>query len=240
MPLSLPKPANLNPSFAYAVGKQLTTIVAGQPSARTTYEFYEEIDAWLGPFGDEGYPLGYGKKYNRAFATDPILNSPHFPVARRWVQHTTRHLQLALIDEIVAAILKGQLSRLQDEGQLRDAAFTSHPKAYLNGGLLEVARFEPGCLLIIVMIPYAQFNPANPNFIRTFNQVVALLKEPSLRDWFGTALTGIRHLPYSAFKVAVEQSMLQERPASALPMLIGSTVLLGLRNRYDPLGLFFY
>jgi len=44
------------------------------PGAATTYQFYEEVDYWLGPWGTAGYPIGYGKKYNILFSTNPPLN----------------------------------------------------------------------------------------------------------------------------------------------------------------------
>jgi hypothetical protein len=73
MPLNLPRLASLTPSNVYAVGRQLMSVIAGRPTAKTTYQFYEEINAWLGPWGEDGYPIGYGRKYNIAFTTDPIL-----------------------------------------------------------------------------------------------------------------------------------------------------------------------
>jgi len=247
MALNLPRLANLNPSVAYSVGKQLMSIVAGRPAAKTSYQFYEELDAWLGPWGDDGYPIGYGKKYNVAFTSDPILNSPNFPVTRRWIKQTSTNLQLALVDEIVKAILNNRLYRIVQEDQIRDAAFASHPTAYLNAGLLEVAAREPACLPVIAMIPYEQFNPSNPNFYRTFNQVVDVVREPGLAAWFATLLQGQTVLPYSALKVALEEAMAR-LPKPSLPSLnsglkvseLLAKSFLGLVDRYHPLRRFFF
>ena len=46
----------------------------------------EEIDKYLGPWGNDGYPLGYGKKYNILFTTDPLLMT-HTNV-QNWVWKT--------------------------------------------------------------------------------------------------------------------------------------------------------
>ena len=52
----------------------LDSVMATIPGAATTYQFYEEVDYWLGPWGTAGYPIGYGKKYNILFSTNPPLN----------------------------------------------------------------------------------------------------------------------------------------------------------------------
>ena len=52
---------NLPPASIIRVGAEsarlvhdaLTRVIAGHPGALTTYTFYEEIDGWLGPWGDE-------------------------------------------------------------------------------------------------------------------------------------------------------------------------------------------
>jgi hypothetical protein len=51
----------------------LTSIIAGHPGANYTYTFYEEIDRYLGPWGKDGYPIAYGKRYNILFTTDNRL-----------------------------------------------------------------------------------------------------------------------------------------------------------------------
>jgi hypothetical protein len=242
MPLNLPRLASLNPSVAYSVGKQLMSVVAGRPGTRTTYQFYEELDAWLGPWGPDGYPIGYGKKYNLAFTTDPILNSPSFPVTRRWVWQTSINLQLALVDEIVKAIISNRLYRIVAEDQIRDAAFSSHPMAYLNAGLREVAACEPACLPLIAMIPYEQFNPLNPDFFRTFNQVVDVIREPGIATWFATLLRGNRVLPFETLKLALEEAK-AHMPNPMTPSLnpkqtveeLAWKAFLNLVDRYQPL-----
>jgi hypothetical protein len=61
----------------------LTSIIAGHPGATKSYTFYEEIDKYLGPWGADGYPIGYGKKYNILFTTDPsLMNNSD---VKRWV-----------------------------------------------------------------------------------------------------------------------------------------------------------
>ena len=99
MPLTLPKLSSLSPANAFTVGKQLLTVVAFRPGAQTTYQFYEEIDAWLGPWGPNGYPIGYGRKYNIAFTTDPILNSGRFPVARNWIRPFCNAIELFKVEQ---------------------------------------------------------------------------------------------------------------------------------------------
>lgn len=255
MPLALPKLATLNPSMAYAVGQTLMTTVAWRSAALTTYQFYEEIDRWLGPWGASGYPIGYGKKYNIAFNTDPILNSPYFPVANAWVHQTTINLQVALVDVIVAAIRDNKLYRIIQEDQLRKAAFDAHPGAYLRGGLMRVAEQEPECIPVIVAIAWEQFNPLNPNFSMTFGQVVEVIREPGIRRWLQAAIAGSTHLPSEARRLLYEEARNAVQAAGDAAretierterLLVSETKRALLRRfaelteRYQPLRRYFY
>ena len=199
MTFVLPAKSKCRSSDALAVEKYLHSIVAYQPGARTTYQFYEVIDAWLGPWGESGYPIGYGKKYNIAFTTDTFLNAPARWVSSKWVRETTINLQLPLIALIVARIRAGTLSTL-DEKTLRQAAFASHPKAYLDAGLIDVATYEVESIPRILMIPYAEFNPANPSFKATISQVLAVINDPGLLGWLTALSSGITSWPLRDIK----------------------------------------
>src|SRR4051812_22808133 len=98
MSLNLPPKALIrcDDAIAKLVDQQLTSVIAGHPGATTAYRFYEVIDQWLGPWGEKGYPIGYGKFYNLAFSTNEKLKaSPH---GSAWVWKTTVRLQNALRD----------------------------------------------------------------------------------------------------------------------------------------------
>ena len=96
MSFALPPPSALaaDAKTAQLVHDELTSVIAGNPRATTTYRFYEELDAWLGPWGPRGYPIGYGKFCNRAFTTHRALNRD--PLTRRWVWKTAVLLQREL------------------------------------------------------------------------------------------------------------------------------------------------
>lgn len=199
MTFTLPAKSKCKPSDAAAVEKYLRSIVAYQPKAVTTYQFYEVIDAWLGPWGEAGYPIGYGKKYNIAFTTDASLNDPSRWVSAKWVRETTVNLQLPLIALIVARIKAGTLASL-DEKTLRQAAFESHPKAYLDAGLVDVASYEVESIPRILLIPYAEFNPTNPSFKATVMQVIAVIKDPGLLGWITALSNGVTNWPVREIK----------------------------------------
>lgn len=192
--LKLPKKSECKSSHVDEVEKTLKSIVAYQPSAESTYRFYEEIDLWLGPWGNAGYPLGYGKKYNIEFTLDGHLNSHDHPVSKAWVRNTTVNLQLAIIGYITSRIKAGSLPTL-DEKSLREAAFASHPKAYLDAGLRDVAREEVESIPRIIMIPYAEFNPSNPNFKATIIQVYNVISEPGVLSWLLDLCSGVVEWP---------------------------------------------
>src|SRR5262249_47734576 len=151
-----------------------------RPGAATTYQFYEEVDYWLGPWGKTGYPIGYGKKYNILFSMNPPLNRD-LKHGRPWVQQTTLLLQKAMKEFLVSQVSSGGIAKLT-EPILRAAAFDSHPKAYLDGGLLDVAENSPELIPVIMTIPYAEFNPSSPNFRATIIQIIRVLSIPKLLD----------------------------------------------------------
>jgi hypothetical protein len=192
MTFELPEKSRVKPSDAAAVEKYLQSTY--QPKALTTYQFYEVIDAWLGPWGESGYPIGYGKKYNIAFTTDAYLNAPTRWVSAKWVRGTTVNLQLPLIALIVARIKAGTIATL-DEKTVRRVAFASHPKAYLDAGLIDVATYEVESIPRIILIPYAEFNPANPSFKATIAQIIAVINEPGLLGWLAALSNGVTNWP---------------------------------------------
>ncbi|MFO0959938.1 MAG: hypothetical protein U0800_21295 [Isosphaeraceae bacterium] len=197
MPLPLPPRflIRCDGPTAQSVHELLTSVIAGHAMARTTYQFYEELDAWLGPWGDEGYPIAYGKFYNIAFSTNAKLR--HNPRAREWVWRTTILLQEALRDYVVGRVRDGTLPGLT-ESQLRAAAFDSHPGAYDQGGLAMVMMVAPELIPVIATIPYREFSPTSRNFNSTIEQVFATIGKVSpelvgigLAVMAGPAHTGI-------------------------------------------------
>jgi hypothetical protein len=174
MNLSLPPKSVIrcDAQTAQSVHDQLTSVIAGHPQATTTYRFYEELDSWLGPWGQRGYPLGYGKFYNIAFMTNQKLMSN--PTTKQWVWLTTIRLQEALRDYVVGRIRDRSLPSLT-EPELRQAAFNSHPQAYDRGGLATVVLVAPELIPIIATIPGAEFNPTAENFGPTVRQVFVTL-----------------------------------------------------------------
>src|SRR5829696_8730772 len=101
MPLPLPPKSAIrsDAKTAQLVHDQLTSVIAGHAQATTTYRFYEELDAWLGPWRQQGYPIAYGKFYNVAFSSNEKLMAN--PKASDWVWRTTIKLQEALRDYVV-------------------------------------------------------------------------------------------------------------------------------------------
>lgn len=168
--LSAPPPKDSQPTAARiaALTSWLTAHMAGHAMAVTTYTFYEVIDDYLGPWGERGYPLAYGKHYNVLFSTNRQLMG--HPVASAWVWRTTILLQQALVDFIVGRYRAGTLGRLT-EAEFRTAAFASHPRAYTQGGLDVVALVAPELIPVIASIPGVEFLPTSENFGESLTQV---------------------------------------------------------------------
>ena len=154
------------------VHAELTSVIAGHPRATTTYRFYEELDAWLGPWGRRGYLIGYGKAYNLAFNGNPLLRMRS--VTRKWVWRTTILLQEALRDYVVERV-RARTIRSLTEPELRSAAFESHARAYDSAGLARVALVAPELIPIIASIPAIEFSPASKDFSPSVVQVFATL-----------------------------------------------------------------
>lgn len=194
MPLPLPPKSIIrcDATTARNVRDQLTSVIAGHAQATTTYRFYEELDTWLGPWGQQGYPIAYGKFYNIAFSTNPKLMSN--PNARDWVWRTSILLQEALRDYVVGRIVNCTLPSLT-EAELRAFAFRSHPAAYDQGGLAMLTLTAPELIPVIATIPGAEFSPTSENFGPTFQQVFAtlgLISSPIVGNSLG-ALAGPAH-----------------------------------------------
>lgn len=124
---------------------------------------------WLGPWGQQGYPIGYGKFYNVAFTTNQKLMAN--PTARGWVWRTTILLQEALRNYVVSRIRDCTLPDIR-EAELRQAAFDSHAAAYDRGGLAMLTLVAPELIPIIATIPRREFSPTSANFSSSIKQVL--------------------------------------------------------------------
>jgi hypothetical protein len=170
MPLQLPpKSAPANAANVKALNDGLTSVIAGHPGSVEPWTFYEVLDDYVGPWKNNGYPIAYGKYYCILFNQNEKLQRN--VQTRDWVRRTTVALQEPLRDFVVQRFRAGTLSSLT-EPELRQFAFSVHPKAYVEGGLTMVALTAPEMVPIIVSIPGAQFNPRSPNFRATINQVL--------------------------------------------------------------------
>jgi hypothetical protein len=173
MPLSLPpKTAQPTPENIRALEAGLTSAVAGHPQSIEPWTFYEELDRYVGPWGNKGYPIAYGKFYCIAFNTNEKLMAN--AQTAEWVRKTTIKLQEPLRDFIVARFRNGTLPKLT-ESELRQYAFSVHPAAYDSGGLAMVTIVATELIPVIATIPAAEFDPRSDNFGPTIKQVRATL-----------------------------------------------------------------
>lgn len=152
---------------------ELTSLIPGHVNSTKPWTFYEEIDQFLGPWGERGYPLAYGKYYCKLFSEDKSLKANL--ETRIWVQKTTVKLQEALRDGIVYAFVHGKLPSMT-EPAFRAFAFATHADAYQRGGLSLVVATSPSLLPTIASIPGKEFIPFySDNFWATIKQVLATL-----------------------------------------------------------------
>ncbi|MBF2053521.1 MAG: hypothetical protein IGS03_08660 [Candidatus Sericytochromatia bacterium] len=167
------QPPDLNapptPEGAQALRDFLEGYMSDSPAAATTYEFYEQLDNYLGPWGEEGYPIAYGKEYNRAFINHDTLMEND--VTRGWIENTGRILQRELTDFLVERYEQGTLGEMS-EAELREFAFDSHPSAYTEAGLTDVVLNAPEMLPTIAMVPGAEFIPFSGNSAASFEQAI--------------------------------------------------------------------
>jgi hypothetical protein len=153
-----PRDSKPTPERIKALNDWLVAMTEGHPRSADPWTFYEEIDSYLGPFGDSGYPIGYGKKYCKLFNENKVL--AQHPQARAWVRRTTILLQTYLTEFIVDRYRKGTLGSLTEK-ELRDAAFASHPRAYTQGGLTYLMMMSPELQGVLSAIPDAEFHNEN-------------------------------------------------------------------------------
>jgi hypothetical protein len=155
------------PRILNEVRARLGEQIIGRSTARSSWAFYEVVDSWLGPWGEGGYPIGYGKRYARAFTTHRRLLAS--PVARRWVFETARILQEELLEFILERMRAGTLPEL-GERELRRAAFNRHAAAYDHAGLARVLVLAPEFAPWIGLLSIAEFHPQSENFPATVDQ----------------------------------------------------------------------
>lgn len=118
-------------------------------SAERPWLFYEEIDAYLGPWGDRGYPIGYGKKYCQRFFNDARLRDD--PTGRRWMEHTLLLLQQEIQRFVLERFAQGTLASVS-ERELRWFAFGSHSRAYVRAGFTQVALQSPAVVASVAYV----------------------------------------------------------------------------------------
>lgn len=142
MPLSPPATDSApTPSNVAALRAWLRSIQAFQESsADEPWLFYEEIDAYLGPWGERGYPIGYGKKYCQRFFNDVRLRDD--PMGRRWMEHTLLLLQQEIQRFALQRYVQGTLSSMS-ERELRRFALGSHSRAYVRAGFTQLILQRP-------------------------------------------------------------------------------------------------
>jgi hypothetical protein len=164
------KTAQATPENVAALDAWLGSIVAFRALTHDRpWTFYEQLETYLGPWGESGYPVGYGIKYCKLFFLDEVLRESQ--TARAWVHRTLILLQLALKDFVLKRFRAGTLASVCD-AQFKQAAFDSHPLAYTEGGLSMVVMLHPLLTLYVASLPAAEFNPLGKNFVRTMKQVL--------------------------------------------------------------------
>jgi hypothetical protein len=198
-----PKSAPPTPQNVKALYDGLTSVIAGHPGSIDLWTFYEEIDAYLGPWGDTGYPIGYGKYYCILFNDNPNLSSD--PQGAQWIKRTTVALQEPLRDFVVDRFKHGQLASLK-EPEFRAAAFASHPKAYTDGGLATVVLVAPDLIPVIMSIPGKEFNPHSRDFNATIEQVMKTM-EVVLPSAAGMTIAAAMPAHSGLFRYAAQRDM---------------------------------
>lgn len=170
--------------------------ISGRPTSRSSWAFYEELDAWLGPWGASGYPIAYGKVYAEAFTTHRhLLSSPH---TRAWVFRTAEILQEELLSFVLRRMQQGSLPELS-ESELRRVAFASHAGAYDRAGLAQVVVRAPELVPWIAFISRREFDPRSENFVPTLDQAIRAVNRvapkamalAALRSWLAPLATGL-------------------------------------------------
>jgi hypothetical protein len=132
LPLPPVKLIGHDAAAAQSVRAMLTSVIEGHPQAIKPYTFYEEIDRWLGPWGERGYPIGYGKFYCIAFNSNAELMAN--PTTKDWVRKTTILLQSDLRDDIVSRIRNGTAAAIT-EPEVRKGRWPASDFLMLRPGL---------------------------------------------------------------------------------------------------------
>src|SRR5260370_31608817 len=210
MSLSLPaKTAQPTPENIRMLETGLTSAIAWHPQSIQPWTFYEELDQYIGPWGNKGYPIAYGKLYCIAFNTNPKLMAN--PQTAEWVRKTTIALQEPLRDFVVGRFRSGTLPRLT-EAELRQFAFSIHPAAYTESGLAIVTIVAPELIAVVISIPRAEFNPRSDNFGPTLKQVLSTLRlvSPRIAGDSLAAAAGPAHTGLFSHAIQMDQNPMRQ------------------------------
>ncbi|GLE08305.1 hypothetical protein PINS_up019370 [Pythium insidiosum] len=93
---------------------------------RDSCAFYLDCLEATFPCGADGYAVGYGDKYCRAFAANEAWFSPK---GKRWISDVMFCLQTDLVPLLTATAAKKTCP------EIRQQAFSSHPPCYLQAGV---------------------------------------------------------------------------------------------------------
>jgi len=162
-----PKDAPPTPENVKALDDGLTSVLAGHVGSIFPWTFYEELDTYLGPWGNQGYLIRYGRKYCLLFNQNENLQAD--PEGAEWVKQTTRALQAPLKDFVVARFKQHRLASLT-EPELKAFAFGVHSKAYSDSGLAMVALVAPELIFVIGGIPGREFLRTSPDHDASWDQ----------------------------------------------------------------------
>lgn len=213
----------------------LTSIMAFRvQSADRPWLFYEEIDRYLGPWGPQGYPIGYGKKYCVLFWNDGDLRKSTAGAA--WVRRTLTLLQETLRHVILERFRGRTLAKLT-EPELRRAAFASHAQAYTAGGIALVSLLSPSAALHVLSIAGSEMAPSSPNFAASLLQVgeTLLRNVPTTAAMLMETFAGPGHVGYLPRAMAADRASTTE--GLRLGTQLAETAKAVRRGRVDHVGL---
>lgn len=159
---------------AAALRAWLGSILAFQErSAGKPWSFYEELDAYLGPWGERGYLIAYGKKYCQRFVAPQALRDE--ALGLRWMERTLVLLQRELVGFVMQRYRAGTLASLS-ERELREFAFDSHARAYLAAGFIDMVWQKPAVLARVLYILSPELSPSTEYFRASVGQVLSTLR----------------------------------------------------------------
>jgi hypothetical protein len=129
--------------------------------------FYEALDKYLGPFGEDGYFIGHGQKYTVAFYSHPELQG--HPATKEWVEKSMSSMQNLIVEYLLTQFTNERLEEVTGDEVAR-VTLQASAEIFHKSGMSRIRKESPLLARHIIGIMKNEFKPTSLKSIRSYKQ----------------------------------------------------------------------